>query len=316
MVEELGFLRRKFDSFYALPYLLLTLPVPFTVPLSFFSVSHTQPEGIQRNALNIGPGRTIPTSSAGPVISDRTRAAISQHTNNGGSQFALAINAMVSCKTLTEPELCFVSFSKELLLTICSLQIYQTQWSSMAGSQRRFAPQLTRFFASLDAREVTQRIVAALQNESVQNSVEPLGEDPARTIPDTDGGDGDTEMAESQDSEISELSASSSSNSLSSLPESIGTWGARIRVFKMDSRKCALRGEIRIEVLSSTDFDKAAMPPPSVIPAWNGNSQAGNERKSPKCVVLMRRSKGSPLEWRRLFISISRRKEVAEVILS
>lgn len=186
----------------------------------------------------------------------------------------------------------------------------------MAGSQRRFAPQLTRFFASIDAREVTRRIVDALQEESVQNSVEPLGENQVEsdgTIPE-DGMDldlnGDVEMNGGDEEKVG-ISRTSSSGSLT-LPESIGTWGARIRIFKMDPRKCALRGEIRIEVLSSKDLDDASMPPPSVISTSHGN----DNKTQPKCVVLMRRSKGSPMEWRKLFMSIAKKKDIAEVILN
>jgi hypothetical protein len=83
-------------------------------------------------------------------------------------------------------------------------------------------------------------------------------------------------------------SLSTSTMSLGSIPE--GTKGTRIRVSLTDSRKCQLKGEIRIERIFGIE---------------------GGEIKS---LVMMSRRRGSPLEWRRVFGKIVRQREVAGCI--
>lgn len=85
-------------------------------------------------------------------------------------------------------------------------------------------------------------------------------------------------------------SLSTSTMSLGSIPE--GTKGTRIRVSLTDSRKCQLKGEIRVERISGIEIE-------------------GGEIKS---LVMMSRRRGSPLEWRRVFGKIVRQREVASCI--
>ena len=68
--------------------------------------------------------------------------------------------------------------------------------------------------------------------------------------------------------------------------------GARIRLSVVDRRKCALKGEVRIE--------RVAELPPDV----------GVHAGQPGCFVLVRRSKGNPLEWRRLFRELCKHPQV------
>lgn len=78
------------------------------------------------------------------------------------------------------------------------------------------------------------------------------------------------------------------------------TKGAKIRLSLTDARKCALRGEIRIESISRSTCD----------------AREETQTKDVQTYVLMRRSKGDPLEWRRLFRTIATSPEVRTLICS
>ena len=67
----------------------------------------------------------------------------------------------------------------------------------------------------------------------------------------------------------------------------------------MDRRKCPLRGEVRVENLVASD-----------APASDTSDDGA------KCLVVMKRSKGDPLEWRRLFRELCRREEIRSTIIS
>lgn len=81
----------------------------------------------------------------------------------------------------------------------------------------------------------------------------------------------------------------------------VGNRGARIRVSTTDRRKCALRGEIWIESVAAEDSDRQEI-------------QADNA--AAKTIVLMRRSKGDPLEWRRLFRAIATADGMRDLIVT
>lgn len=164
----------------------------------------------------------------------------------------------------------------------------QTQFSSLAPASTRFSPHLTRFFCAAEPALVARLLVERLDALAVQNSISSMGDDEsellaaaAEAADDASmDGDGDTDMDGSAPAP-QPLARSSSGN----LPASaIGSRGARIRLGTMDRRKCVLKGEIRIETLAAA-------------------VSAGPN--APKCLVFMRRSKGNPLEWRRLFRSLA-----------
>lgn len=146
----------------------------------------------------------------------------------------------------------------------------------------RFSPHLTRFFAKADPADVARRLVDALDNIAVQNTIEPTGDDDPL----------DQGAADAMDADLVQIATIPRSESGALSPGAIGSRGARIRLGTTDKRKCVLKGEIRIEKLIRTD------PSPG----------SG-------CLVMMRRSKGSPLEWRRLFRELTRHESLAQVIM-
>lgn len=131
--------------------------------------------------------------------------------------------------------------------------------------------QLTRFYSASDPHVVVPVLSAALQRQKAQYIVDKIGDE--------------LDVTDMQED----------------LPEGPGTapttWqhaqGARIRLGLVDRRKCALKGEVRIERV-------AALPP-----------DLGG---APGTFVLMRRSKGSPLEWRRLFRDLCRDADVQPLL--
>lgn len=84
-----------------------------------------------------------------------------------------------------------------------------------------------------------------------------------------------------------------------------GTKGARIRLGLIDRRKCPLRGEIRIEALRRAGGGVAS---------GETAEEGEHSQREAQCLVLMRRSRGNPLEWRRVFGQIVREGPVADCI--
>ena len=137
---------------------------------------------------------------------------------------------------------------------------------------------LTRFYSREEPAKVASCLSAALQRHKAQFSMEPLGQD--------------TELQEAyEDMEHGNDGEARPSQSLA------GARGARIRVALVDRRKCALKGDIRIERLTELPAELSHLPT-SDTPSF----------------VLMRRSKGSPLEWRRLFRDLCADRSVHELI--
>lgn len=132
------------------------------------------------------------------------------------------------------------------------------------------ALQLTRFFSAADSANVARAVAAALDAHKAQYGAEPMGDD-----------------LEANDL----LGALDEAPAASSHAITSGSRGVRLRVGLTDRRKCALRGEIRVERIHAL--------PPDVEPGRG--TPAGDGSAS---FVLMRRSKGNPLEWRRLFRAI------------
>lgn len=153
----------------------------------------------------------------------------------------------------------------------------QTQ-SSAVPYGTAMAVHLTRFYSGDEPPQVATALTAALERQKAQFSVEPLGQD--------------TELQEAyEDMELGTDGETRPSQPLA------GARGVRIRLGLVDRRKCALKGEIRIERL-------AELPP----------ELAHAAKRTAPSFVLMRRSKGNPLEWRRLFRNVCADAGVRELI--
>lgn len=91
----------------------------------------------------------------------------------------------------------------------------------------------------------------------------------------------------------------SGSGGLHLAPGAIGSRGTRIRLATTDQRKCVLKGDIRIEALApqaGADLPEGAV--------------------APRTMVYMGRSRGSPMEWRRLFRALTREPAIRATILN
>ncbi|WFD22780.1 non-specific serine/threonine protein kinase [Malassezia equina] len=136
--------------------------------------------------------------------------------------------------------------------------------------------QLTRFYSASEPVHIAEALTQALASHKAQMHKEPLGDD-----------------ADWVDDAYEDPAPSDTSAATETLRHARGV---RIRLGLVDRRKCALKGEVRIERV-------AALPPD--LGAASG--RAGS-------FVLLRRSKGSPLEWRRLFRDLCRQPEVRALI--
>ena len=135
--------------------------------------------------------------------------------------------------------------------------------------------QLTRFYSTAAPPDITAAVTEALQVQNAQYCVEAMS-------------DASSDWLESYEDDDDSL-ASRGNVSTESLH---GARGARIRLSLVDRRKCALKGEVRIERV-------AELPPDMGIHAGQ-----------PGSFVLLRRSKGNPLEWRRLFRDLCKHPSV------
>lgn len=176
---------------------------------------------------------------------------------------------------------------------------HMTQWSSLAGGIARFSPHLTRVFCSAGSSELVHRIVAVLQDMSITHSVR------RAAAPDEQAG----ASVFSEDDEDESPPPSSSPAGADGMDVDIETdedatirrrvvekydHGATIRVTTTDRRKCSLRGEIRVNPIAPVSVEQISVRGDRIA---NGGRQA-------QTYVLMRRSKGDPLEWRRLFKAV------------
>ena len=139
------------------------------------------------------------------------------------------------------------------------------------------AVHLTRFYSAHEPPRLADALAAALARHKAQASLEPLGQD--------------TELQEAYE----DMALGTDGETRPSQPLA-GARGVRIRLGLVDRRKCALKGDIRIERIAEL--------PPELAAAHGGAAS----------LVLMRRSKGNPLEWRRLFRDLCADAEVRELI--
>ncbi|WFD29928.1 non-specific serine/threonine protein kinase [Malassezia sp. CBS 17886] len=204
------------------------------------SISLTQPEALQAQPLN-GLGDAVPSSTALPAVGTSRRApAFSQGAGARRTDAATQGDAQGAAE-----------FTQALE--------FLTQSAALPHSALGRVPQLTRFFSAADPTAVAAAVVAALAARNAQVSAEPMGDD--------------MELHEA----LRDMSAPEHPRSADAADAPVsGTRGVRVRIALTDRRKCALKGEVRIERLDAAADDLQSF-------------------------VLMRRSKGSPLEWRRLF---------------
>lgn len=132
-------------------------------------------------------------------------------------------------------------------------------------------------------------VIKALDSLSVAHSVKPIQSEgealSQEEMEDSNGNDMDVDMDEG-----------TTKTPPTDEEKGIGSRGARIRVSTTDRRKCALRGEIWIESMAIEEDD--------------------DRIKKPRTHVLMRRSKGDPLEWRRLFRAVATFEGMKELIVT
>ncbi|KOS12473.1 camk camkl chk1 protein kinase [Malassezia pachydermatis] len=133
--------------------------------------------------------------------------------------------------------------------------------------------QLTRFYTAADPASMAHILSQALHKQKAQFHVDAMGDDPDW-------------MDDVEDVEATSTASSSGPDTLRH------AHGVRIRLGLMDRRKCALKGEIRMERVAELPSD------------------LGDAAGKPGSFVLMRRSKGNPLEWRRLFRDLCRDPDV------
>ncbi|KAL9931645.1 hypothetical protein V8E36_009431 [Tilletia maclaganii] len=116
--------------------------------------------------------------------------------------------------------------------------------------------------------------------------------------------------------------------------------GVRIRLSTMDRRKCPLKGEIQITPFravraeagaaaaaggaSAEEADAAGGDDANAAPSGGegaakdgdrAEEKEGEEGKGPRCVVLWKRSKGNPLEWRKLFRAVTADAELQAMLV-
>lgn len=172
---------------------------------------------------------------------------------------------------------------------------HMTQWSNLASGTARFSPHLTRLFCHASGPVVANHIVKALQAFSITHAVIPIGDNGEELL------SPNASLLQEQGSEIGMDIDVDMTDETSQRGTDIGSRGARIRVSTTDRRKCALRGEIWIETISATE---------------GHDDEDGNVGRIPRTHVLMRRSKGDPLEWRRLFRAVATYEGVKDLIVT
>ena len=259
------------------------------------NISLTQPEafgpGLELNLNRVPPSSALPAFKA---TTDPRRLALSQQitsrshnvpsTNTEG--YGIAAGAAGS------------QFTQAMN--------HMTQWSNLAGGTARFSPHLTRLFCSASGPIVARHIIDALQALLITHAVLPIGSNGEEMAPSPsasslrEGGTQGDEM--DMDVDMSGSGDHASSNA-SRRDTEIGSRGARIRVSTTDRRKCALRGEIWIETITP-DNDE------------DDDDDEGRHQRVARTHVLMKRSKGDPLEWRRLFRALATSEGVKELIVT
>ncbi|KAJ1022481.1 hypothetical protein NDA16_003470 [Ustilago loliicola] len=272
------------------------------------NVSLTQPEAIQNSSFgqaagssvargwhddaSHGVGLALPSSTAMPAIATSNddmsrRFAMSQHISSRRLEYSSSGSGLGS-----EMALPGASQFTQALNHFTQFEAL-THMAGAGSSHLRFSPHLTRFFSSATAAAMVALVTEVLDGLAIQNAVDAIGDQ--------------EELEEAYnfmvEGEPESSAAGDDASRASSKRLAVGSRGARVRLAMMDKRKCPLRGEVRVENLLASD-----------APA--SNSASSSSEDAAKCLVVMKRSKGDPLEWRRLFRELCRRDEIRATIIS
>ncbi|CDW97359.1 hypothetical protein [Sporisorium scitamineum] len=271
------------------------------------NVSLTQPEAIPNSSFGLAAGRSVargwrddagqgggglalPSSTAMPAIATSSddmscRLAMSQHISTRRVEFSSSGHgsemAMPGASQFTQALNHFTQF--EAL----------THMAGVGSSHLRFSPHLTRFFSSASAATMVSLVTDLLDGLAIRNAVTAIGDQEELEEAYNFMVEGEPEAAGSSDD--------ASRTTTSGKRVVVGSRGARVRFATMDKRKCPLRGDVRVENLLAPD-------------ATSDSAPASED--AAKCLVVMQKSKGDPLEWRRLFREICRRPEIQATIIS
>lgn len=262
------------------------------------NVSLTQPEAIQAGSFELGAGGSsargwrdgagglaLPSSTAMPSIAAGSddmsrRLAMSQHITTRRQEFS-------SSATGSEVGLLGASQFTQALNHFTQFEALTNMVG--AGSSHRFSPHLTRFFSSATPSQMVALVSDVLDSLAIQNATNAIGEQ--------------EELEEAYNFIVDggEPHTSAEAASTTGKRFAIGTKGARIRLATMDKRKCPLRGEVWVENLMASD---------------SGCDVDPVSDDTVKTLVVMKKGKGDPLEWRRLFRELCRRPEIQATIIS
>lgn len=287
------------------------------------TVSFTQPEAIQGRTLPLGARddnhHSMPSSTAAPSRNVRRSdflESLSQQLTTRRETFA-ASQSLAGGSSYGQQSM-GGDFTQ-------ALNMLTQPPTALSRATLTLAPNLTRFLSHSQPSVVAARLMTVFHAMRIQFNHEPLGdsnvddeaEDRDAMPREDDEGRGAGGGAMDVDSQGGAVSMSrSSSNSDQTLAgnasggaatatghtttggsgraPSEGVKGIRIRLGLMDSRKCPLKGEVRIERLRAAG--------------------APGEQEGPVCLVMMRRSRGNPLEWRRVFGKVVKDESVRECV--
>lgn len=194
-----------------------------------------------------------------------------------------------------------------------------TQWTEVGGAGARFSAQTTRFFASGEPWQLVAGIMKVLTRAKAQTKVYALdsravreGEEETETGSSEQQTRIDLQHRADMDQLVAGMHALSPEPSPVQFSKDEQAWrrlldasssgvspistrrsrGARIMVALTDKRKCNLMGNVWVDPLSP-----------------------GRQHGSTKTLVLLDRSSGSPLEWRRLFKAMLDEPAIASLIV-
>lgn len=287
------------------------------------TVSFTQPEAMQSKTLHLGGsssdayGHSLPSSTAAPRNVRRSDFldSLSQQLTTRRENFAQ------SQSTASRPSTAAMDLQGSQFTQ--ALNFLTQPSTALSRSTLSLTPNLTRFLSHSSPPIVALRLTTVFHAMRIQNSIEPLGDanvddEDRDAVPAPREGDQEMELdgdeAAGPSTGAAAMSRSSSGSDVTAGPNgpptavgtgtegrdstaqvagvSEGAKGIRIRLGLMDSRKCPLKGEVRIERLRAS----------------------GDDETGPICLVMMRRSRGNPLEWRRVFGKVVKDAGVRECI--
>lgn len=311
-------------------------------------VSFTQPEAVQDRTLHLGGTATrdsrandmLPPSTALPRLSGPAAArrgdfleTLSQQLSNRREEFMQSQQHQYSGRRDDFALIGSSQFTE-------TLNLLTQRPSSLAANPTALSltPNLTRFLSQSSPSIVASRLSAVFYSIRAQHVVEPLGD----AFVGGEDGDKDAVPVEAsnnpaddmelepktidvyhQESRTTSRHLSSSDNATivdaargspetsraasnsdvsgmkpGAVPE--GSKGTRIRLALFDTRKCQLKGEVRIERLGEPSDGSGT-----------GHSQTAGV---PTCLITMRRSRGDPLEWRKVFGKVVKDPQVSKCI--